>query len=332
MARQRLASSFRQINRLVEALTASGWPVINRFNAADRPVDLDVAADDEVLPLRVFCWNVTPGGAHRAKDEYRVQTTRPGNVPLYRGQRVDLVLGYYGELDLFVAWDAALHPSPGGSSSLQVQLDHLEEAARRGYVARSRELGRGGDMEVVVAFTPEAICQYLRSHKAFRVGGSRGDAVAAAAAVDADTDIAIEELPGGAERQRVLRTVNRLARDARFRVRVLHAYGHRCALCGLGAGLAAAAHIHPVARGGADQVRNGVAACPTHHAALDLGLIVIADDLRLEINAPRIASLGISHRDSEALAASLLDQLRAPANAALRPSVDNLLAHRRQWS
>ena len=81
---------------------------------------------------------------------------------------------------------------------------------------------------------------------------------------------------------------NRLVRDASFRLRVVEqVYRGRCALTGIkmtngnGRAEADAAHIRPVANGGPDYVRNGLALTKTVHWAFDRGLISLADDGRI---------------------------------------------------
>lgn len=92
-----------------------------------------------------------------------------------------------------------------------------------------------------------------------------------------------EEAPAfTVDRIRVL--TNRTARDAAFSRIVRRAYGGRCAVSGLrlrnGGGRAEvqAAHIRPVAHGGPDVVRNGLALSGTLHWMFDRGLISVADD------------------------------------------------------
>ena len=81
--------------------------------------------------------------------------------------------------------------------------------------------------------------------------------------------------------------VNRLPRDPRFRNEVIKAYSYRCAVCGYGARLSndvlglEAAHILWHAKGGPDEVPNGLALCAIHHIALDRGGISLDDDLKL---------------------------------------------------
>ena len=83
------------------------------------------------------------------------------------------------------------------------------------------------------------------------------------------------------------RLVNRLPRDPKFRTEVIKAYSYRCAVCGYGARLSndvlglEAAHILWHAKGGPDEVPNGLALCAIHHIALDRGGISLDDDLKV---------------------------------------------------
>jgi len=86
------------------------------------------------------------------------------------------------------------------------------------------------------------------------------------------------------ERPMVQMLTNRPFRDAAFARAVKDAYGGRCAISDLGlrngggAPEVEAAHIRPVAHGGSDSVRNGLALSHTLHWMFDRGLIAIAED------------------------------------------------------
>ncbi len=91
------------------------------------------------------------------------------------------------------------------------------------------------------------------------------------------------------ERPIVERLVARPFREAAFAVSVKSAYGETCAVTGLriinGGGRAEvqAAHIRPVADGGSDSIRNGLALSGTAHWMFDRGLLSIADDYTILI-------------------------------------------------
>lgn len=116
-------------------------------------------------------------------------------------------------------------------------------------------------------------------------------------------------------------------RDAAFRYRVVEqTYAGRCALTGLrltnGFGRAEvdAAHIRPVAAGGPDSVRNGIALTKSVHWAFDRGLLSIGDD----------GSILTVDRGAEDLRKMLNASGRAlfPENAATIPHTAFLSWHR----
>jgi putative restriction endonuclease len=326
-----MATRAEQIERLVDGLIDSGYAVVNEYRASDRPASLEIVGKDDTATLRVFSWNVTSGGRGRAADEYRVQTTRPGGVPLFQpGAHINLVLGFDEDRDLFAAWDAEKHPNPGGSSSLQVPLDLLEAAASSGFESRARPLS-GDETEVVVAFRPELIGEYLEIRGGLDASSPQ-EGAASAAAASGNEEEAVEELPAGSPRRRAVSAISRLVRNAQFRHRVLRAYGESCALCDLGATLTEAAHIRSVHAGGEDLVRNGLALCPTHHAAFDIGLVVLDEDLRISVNERRAMELNLKDADWDRLRHGLRDRLRDPEPADLRPALENIRAHLERWA
>lgn len=82
----------------------------------------------------------------------------------------------------------------------------------------------------------------------------------------------------------------RVTRSPRFRVEVLDAYQHRCAVCGsspqvLGKRFGVeAAHIQWVTEDGPDEVPNGLALCVMHHRGLDRGAFTLTDQLVVEVS------------------------------------------------
>jgi hypothetical protein len=323
-----LTPSTTQIRRLVEGLEAAGFRVALGDPTA-RPVEIEIVKDDQAAVLRVFSWNVTPGGATRSPTERRVQATRPGNAPLYVPDGPPtLLLGYDVGLDVFAAWDASMHQDPSPSPSLQVPLATLEEAAQEGFAAYARDVAEG--REVVVAFRPENVDAYLAVAPV--LAETREEDIAVTAAAASGEDLATEDLPTLPERRRAIRTVSVAVRDVRFRTRVLDAYSGRCAFCGLNVGLAEAGHLRPVHDDGTDSITNGIAACPTHHKALDGGLILIGDDWAISVNTGLLAELGATEADRVALAVSLQSHLTLPATTGLRPSQDEVSYHRSFWA
>ena len=105
-------------------------------------------------------------------------------------------------------------------------------------------------------------------------------------------------LAGEAETVRMAEQAVRMGQH-RFAVSVLENYGHSCAFCGFAPRslpkhkLLVASHIKPWADSDDRErldPRNGLAACPTHDAAFDTGLITVNGQLRVHRAPPLEAS------------------------------------------
>ena len=98
------------------------------------------------------------------------------------------------------------------------------------------------------------------------------------------SDVHVPPHVPAASRPVLERLTRRAYRDVAFRRAVREAYGYRCAMSGLelrnggGQPEVQAAHIRPVAHGGSDAVRNGLALSGTLHWMFDRGLVSVADD------------------------------------------------------
>lgn len=131
-------------------------------------------------------------------------------------------------------------------------------------------------------------------------------------------------------RPMIERLMRRPFRDAAFARQVKVAYAARCAMTGLairnggGRPEVQAAHIRPVADGGPDSVRNGVALCGTAHWMFDRGLVSVDDDYTILIardHVPKeVAGLIVPDR-----------RLILPTAAHLRPHRDYLAHHRERF-
>jgi len=96
-----------------------------------------------------------------------------------------------------------------------------------------------------------------------------------------------EESQAEFERPIIQQLLNRPFRDAKFRQHVRMAYDRTCAFTGLrlinglGRPEVEAAHIMPVAAGGSDSIRNGIALSGTVHWMFDRGLLSMTDDFSI---------------------------------------------------
>ena len=148
--------------------------------------------------------------------------------------------------------------------------------------------------------------------------------------------------PTEVARERSLRMVEALRRDAHFREVILGTYGYRCAISGfeLGRvsktkpqGLIDAAHIRPVWRNGPDDPSNGIPLTPTLHRFFDAGLFTIEyrDGHPTVLTSTRLEPAMIAARDGD-FRLPLRDGLRllVPGNRAAWPSPEQLRFHRRE--
>ena len=123
------------------------------------------------------------------------------------------------------------------------------------------------------------------------------------------------------------RLVARPFRDAAFRSSVRTAYDKRCAITGLklinggGRPEVQAAHIRPIAHGGSDSVRNGLALSGTVHWMFDRGLLSIGDDFGIIVASRKVPedALRLIRPDR---------QLLVPKRVELHPLQDALRYHR----
>lgn len=272
----------------------------------------------DTLDLRTYIWNCTHGGKNRAPDEYRVQLT--GVVPrILNATERTLLLGWHEELRVFVGFDISRHAGQSSSSpSIQVKEETLMHARDRGFAAYDRANG-----EVAIAFRPEFLVDYARQlTELHRPTAQAAPFIEVLNDIGRASDQDIHRVPEAARRE-VLATIRRKYREQDFRFRVLGAYGHRCAMCGLQLSLVEAAHIIPVAsEGSTDETCNGVALCGLHHKAFDQGLVSFDEHYVIEVSAQRVAVLAEAGllAGEQVFRTNLKQSILLPANPPDRPS------------
>jgi putative restriction endonuclease len=144
-------------------------------------------------------------------------------------------------------------------------------------------------------------------------------------AATSDTTFDEEQMPF--ERPIVESVIARPFREAAFATSVKAAYANTCAMSGLqiinGGGRAEvqAAHIRPVASGGSDSVRNGIALSGTIHWMFDRGLVSVDEDFSILVAAGRLPeAITRMFREDKKLA--------DPVRPELRPHPAHLRYHR----
>ena len=262
---------------LLEAVQTSDW----RCFVADsnHPFGLRLFRSEQpAIPLRVYIWNCTPGGKHRSPDEFRIQFT--GAWPTPHADEVTLLLGWHDGYKVFVGWSVGHHAKQKGKSpSAQIKEGTLQAAADKSFSTQVKTNG-----QVVVAFQPQFFVEY--AHSAERIHGTvltKPELKLLDDVAHADAD-AIAAIPDETRRLIVARIARRY-RTYNFRRRVLTAYRHRCAFCGVQLNLLDAAHILPVAApASTDETSNGIALCKLHHAAFDGNLVSFDALYKVEVS------------------------------------------------
>jgi len=124
------------------------------------------------------------------------------------------------------------------------------------------------------------------------------DELFAAVGIPYDGSPAPAVVPVSPTRTREMAT--RLSRCQRFRVDVMAAYDHRCAVCGASPRVSErrfgveAAHIQWVTDAGPDDLRNGLALCVMHHRGLDRGAFTLDAERAVRVS-PRLAQDAADH-------------------------------------
>lgn len=273
------------LNLLLHAVDEGGWRSL--VASAAHPFLLRVFHGDEHgFNLRIYIWNCTHGGGSaRAEDEYRIQLT--GVVPELHPGEVTLLLGWHDGYRVFVGWDITKHSGQDSKSpSAQVKEDALANAHTHAFSIHRRQNG-----EIVVAFRPEFLVDYAINSESLHKTGKAVEDLSLLNSLDSLTDAQIGAVTNK-ERQVILSRIARKYRAHDFRRRVLGAYEHRCAVCGVQLELIDAAHIIPVADPtSTDETTNGIALCKIHHAAMDRNLISFDEKYRIEISESEIERL-----------------------------------------
>jgi putative restriction endonuclease len=271
------------LGKVLQGLRDGGWmPIVTKDK---HPFLMRVASPDrESFDLRVYIWNCTHGGGNRAADEFRIQVTSA--VPHIHPKEVTVLLGWHDDTQVFAAWDIKAHDGQDSSSpSAQIKEGTLEAAHVNAFATQVK------GNEIVAAFRPMYLADYALSSASLHKTGKAHKDMSLLNDLDAVTDDEIEEV-ADTKRRTIIRTIVTKYRSAKFREKVLDAYGHKCAFCQIQLSLIDAAHIIPVASPeSTDEVVNGVALCKLHHFAYDGNLVSFNERYQIEISKNRVRAL-----------------------------------------
>jgi putative restriction endonuclease len=313
------------LDTLVHSIQTSDWKLLILNNK--KPFRFRLYKESgHSFDLRIYIWNCTHGGGSaRAADEYRVQLTStvPSTVP----GETTLLLGWHSGYEVFVGFDITRHEGQDSASpSIQIKEQTLKDACNKPFGIYPRKNG-----EIAVAFRPDFFVDYALNASSLHELGSLKPELSLLSRIDTATSNDITEI-ANYERQTLLSTIARKHRAADFSKRVLGAYAHRCAACGIQLELIDAAHIIPVAApSSTDETRNGIALCKLHHQAYDRNLISFNNSYQIEISNYETERLTSSHRASgmPGFAQQLLSSIILPADTKHYPPPEYIEESRR---
>ena len=309
----------RQLVEAIESTIAqSGAAGVLVSTIRQHPRRFAITRPSGDFELWVYAWTLTPGGRPQLANEYRIQMTSVTSPLALNPAGPTVLIGYEPNLKMIAGFDIERHRTfTEGSPSIQIDITALHTAIEDGLAFHRKD-----NTEIAVAIRPDQFFAYVdNATELHRYGRERRtlDALGLASSLEPITAGDLDQL--SAPRRRVVETVSRLSRSANFRMQVLQAYDHRCAVTRMQLRLVDAAHILPVAApGSSDAVTNGLALSPTYHRAFDSGLIYLGDNMTMRINADRQAELTELNLDRglAELRASL-GRIYLPPNRVARP-------------
>jgi putative restriction endonuclease len=288
-------SKIALLQEFEDAVRAGGWGLLYRSKNNVHPAYYTVWRDDVRLRVKVYIWNITPGGRVSLPNEYRIQVTGVDKFETEPNTRT-LVLGWWDDVGVFAGWDVRQHLALLGSSpSLQINETALQKALLTGFAPSIKTSG-----ETAIALRPDFMGTYIQHLETLHDSGKVPKEFKVLSDISDDpenVDEAEIESEVAAPRKKALVSTWKSVRAAGFGLRVLTAYSHRCAMCGVQLRLIDGAHILPVEEpGSTDETNNGIALCALHHRSYDRGLITFDQRFKTHVNQPMVKALKTADR------------------------------------
>ena len=126
-------------------LAPLGAGVVRTSDLSTKPLEVDLQPPHPPL-LRIYLYNLIGGLGTKRDTEYKATLRVPGQrVGEYgsfshAGGRSALLVAYRAEIDVFVLWDASLHPRFKNGGNIQVKTTTVLEAAASGFSSQTRRL------------------------------------------------------------------------------------------------------------------------------------------------------------------------------------------------
>lgn len=151
-----------------------GQSVVWHSPLGDKPLCVNLALPHP-QKLRVYMYSLVGGHGTVRPNEYKsVLRLRGQAVGEYASfdqndERLVLVVGYRGDLDVFVLWDACLHPRFKNGGNIQVRDMVVHKAAAGGRAEQVRQLPSGA-AELVIACQSWSLVQAVSDRVAWTGG------------------------------------------------------------------------------------------------------------------------------------------------------------------
>ena len=86
------------------AIIDGGWRYLRLPLPGEHPARYSVFRDERRVVVRIYIWNLTPGGKNRPLDEWRIQATGVNEFQHEESGKT-LILGWEDEREVFVGFD-----------------------------------------------------------------------------------------------------------------------------------------------------------------------------------------------------------------------------------
>lgn len=160
-------------------LQSIGSAVLWCSSRNEKPLCVDLSLPNPPR-LRVYMYTLVGGVGTVRPKEYKSVLRVPGQpVGAYDSfdhsdERLALLVGYCVDLDVFVLWDASLHPRFKNGGNIQVSDDTVYKAASLGRAVQERRL-TSGMIEIVIACQSSNLVSAINDRVAWTGGFREGE-------------------------------------------------------------------------------------------------------------------------------------------------------------
>ena len=309
-------SPAKLVDAILHAIQRSGG---SGFYMSEKPAihprEFLIQYGEDTISLWVYIWTLTHGGRRSLQDEYRIQMTSVSSPLSTNPSGHTVLLGYHAESDMFAGFDIDRHLTfTVGSPSVQIDIGTIHTDVGDGLAFSQKN-----NEEIVVGIRPDQFLNYVLNAVSLHEYGVDLPTYSLLLKAAQLEEIKPQEMePLAQERQRIVESVSRYARESSFRRQVMDAYGNRCAVTRAQLNLVDAAHIVPVKAQGTDDVSNGIALSPTIHRAYDNSLIYLDTRYYMRLNDQKVGELKSQRLEDglDDLQGYLDSQIHLPANRA----------------